>query len=390
MYKRELAQKIIDKLTKNPAVAILGPRQIGKTTLALEIAKKQPSVYLDLENQKDLQKLKDPNHYLGLHADKLVILDEVQRYPDLFMFLRGIIDTRRREGRGNGRFLILGSASNDLLKQSSESLAGRIHYLELSGLNPFEIEKPDSKHIQKLWIRGGFPNSYGAANDIDSYEWRKNFIKTYLERDIPQLGPRIPASTLARFWTMLAHTQGELFNASKLSGSLGVESVTVSRYLDLMVDLLLVRRLEPWHGNVKKRLVKSHRTYVRDSGVLHTLLQIPNYENLLGNPILGKSWEGFVVENIISILPSHVQPFFYRTSAGAEIDLLLEHNLNKYLAIEIKSNRIPKVKKGFHMACKDLGVKRKFVIYTGDETFSIGNETIVMSLPIFMEELKKM
>ncbi|OGT49134.1 MAG: hypothetical protein A3F17_06665 [Gammaproteobacteria bacterium RIFCSPHIGHO2_12_FULL_41_15] len=300
----------------------------------------------------------------------------------------GVIDARRREGRGNGRFLVLGSASNELLKQSSESLAGRIYYSELTGLNPFEIEEPHGKPLQRLWMRGGFPDSYGAAGNHESNDWRQNFIRTYLERDIPQLGPRIPAATLMRFWTMLAHVQGELLNASKLAGSLGVESVTISRYLDLMVDLLLVRRLMPWHGNIKKRLVKSPRTYIRDSGVLHTLLQIPDYEKLLGHPILGKSWEGFVIENILSNLPSNIYPFFYRTSAGAEIDLLLEFGLGDYWAVEIKASRIPTVKKGFHTACEDLKVKRKFVVYTGEDEFSLGSKTTVISLARFVEELR--
>ena len=389
MYRREIRHKIIERLAQNPAVAILGPRQVGKTTLALEIAKHQPAIYLDLENPQDLQKLQDPANYLSLHTDKLVILDEVQRYPDLFMSLRGIIDRGRRAGKANGRFLILGSASNDLLKQSSESLAGRINYLELSGLGLFEIESPDSKYLQQLWVRGGFPNSYAATNDYNSNQWRSSFIRTYLERDIPQFGPRIPATTLMRFWTMLAHMQGELFNASKLASSLGVKSVTVSRYLDLMVDLLLLRRLEPWHGNVKKRLVKSPRIYVKDSGIMHTLLQIADYEYLLGHPILGKSWEGFVIENILSSLPAHIHAFFYRTSAGAEIDLLLELELNNYWAIEIKSSKTPNIQKGFHIACEDLKVKRKFVIYTGEDSFSLGNEITAMSLPLFLQELRK-
>ena len=322
-------------------MAILAPRQIGKTTLAHEIAKYQPSIYVDLENPEDFQKLKDPAHYLELHADKLVILDEVHRYPDLFKSLRGVIDARRREGRGNGCFLILGSATNELLKQSSESLAGRIHYSELTGLNPIEIEEPSGKPLQKLWMRGGFPGSYAAQDDLASYQWCQNFIRTYLERDIPQLGPRIPATTLMRFWTMLAHSQGELLNASRFASSLGVQSVAVSRYLDLMVDLLLVRRLEPWYGNVKKRLVKSPRTYVRDSGLVHALLKIPNYVALLGHPIFGKRWEGFVIETIINALHSRAYPFFYRTSAGAEIDLVIEFGLDDYWAIEIKASRIP-------------------------------------------------
>ena len=389
MHTRELAQKIIQRLKQNPAVAILGPRQVGKTTLALDIADQQASIYLDLENPEEFQKLQDPVHYLNLHSDKLIILDEVQRYPDLFMPLRGVIDARRREGHGNGKFLILGSASNALLQQSSESLAGRIHYAELTGFNPFEIEKPQGRPLQNLWVRGGFPDSYGAADDLASYEWRQNFIRTYLERDIPQLGPRIPATTLMRFWTMLAHVQGELFNASKLASALGVESVTIGRYLDLMVDLLLVRRLRPWHGNVKKRLVKSPRTYVRDSGILHTLLQIADYERLLGHPILGKSWEGFVIENILATLPSGVHCYFYRTAAGAEIDLLLEFGLHDYWAVEIKASRTPVIKKGFHMACKDLQIKRKFVVYTGEDCFPSSNQTTVLSLVEFIKTVRK-
>ena len=388
MYKRELKQKILHSLSQNPAVAILGPRQIGKTTLAHEISKSQTSIYLDLENPEDSQKLKDPAHYLGLHANKLVIIDEVQRYPDLFNSLRGIIDARRREGRGNGRFLVLGSASNALLKQSSDSLAGRIHYLELAGLNPFEIESPWGEPLQKLWMRGGFPKSYTSSDDQASYDWRYNFIRTYLERDLPQLGPRIPATTLMRFWTMLAHNQGELFNASRLANSLGVSSVTVSRYLDLMVDLLLVRRLEPWYGNIKKRLVKSPRIYVRDTGIVHTLLRITNYESLLGHPVLGKSWEGFAIETIIAALPSGVHPFFYRTSAGAEIDLVIEFGMNKFWAIEIKASRKPSLEKGFHIACEDLKVNKKFVVYTGEDKFLTSNNTIALPLAQFIELLK--
>lgn len=389
MYKRELVQEIVDHLLRIPAVAILGPRQIGKTTLALEIARNRPSVYLDLESPEDFQKLKDPAHYLKTHADKLVILDEVQRYPDLFMSLRGVIDAGRREGPGNGRFLVLGSASNELLRQSSESLAGRIYYSELTGLNPFEIEEPHDAPLRKLWVRGGFPDSYGSSSDHESNAWRQNFIRTYLERDIPQLGPRIPATALMRFWTMLAHVQGELLNASKLAGSLGLSSVTVSRYLDMMIDLLLVRKLEPWHGNTRKRLVRSPRTYIRDSGVLHTLLRIPDYEELLGHPVFGKSWEGFVVEKVLSVLPSHIHPFFYRTSAGAEIDLLLESGRGNYWAIEIKASRTPTVGKGFHVACQDLGVQRKLVVYQGEDTFSLGKRTTVFSLPGFIGELRK-
>ena len=389
MYKRELIQKITQDLNESPAVAILGPRQIGKTTLAIEIADTRPSNYLDLEKSEDLQKLRDATYYLDRHADELVVLDEVQRYPDLFMSLRGVIDARRREGRGNGRFLILGSASDKLLRQSSESLAGRIRYSELTGLNPFEIEEPEGEPLQKLWMRGGFPDSYAASSDKESHKWCRNFIRTYLERDIPQLGSRIPAATLMRFWRMLAHVQGELLNISKLANSLDVADVTAGRYLDLMVDLLLVRKLEPWYRNVKKRLVKSPRTYIRDSGIVHALLQIPDYEGLLGHSIRGKSWEGFVIENIISVLPFGVSPYFYRTSAGAEIDLLLEFELDNYWAVEIKANRVPTLKKGFHIACEDMKVQKKFVVFNGEGEFRTSNETTVLSLSRFIETLRE-
>jgi predicted AAA+ superfamily ATPase len=387
MIKRSLQPKILESLAWNSAVAILGPRQAGKTTLALEIGKHLPSLYLDMESPQDRQRLQNPAAYLGTHSDKLVILDEVQQYPDLFMSLRGVIDEGRRQGRGNGRFLILGSASNDLLHQSSESLAGRIQYMELAGLSPLEVmgldEETDSasnQDLTRLWLRGGFPSSYGAGNDRQSLLWRSNFIRTYLERDIPTLGPRIPSETLMRFWTMLAHCQGEIVNASKLATALGVSSVTISRYIDLMVDLLLVRRLQPWAGNVKKRLVKMPRLYVRDSGVVHALLNIKDYDELLGHPVCGKSWEGFVIENILNMLPSHVQPFFYRTTNGAEIDLVLELAPNKLWAIEIKASHVPKLERGFYAACQDLPFAEKFVVYAGHDEFPIKDDVTVTSL----------
>jgi uncharacterized protein len=389
MFARSLKPKIIDSLSWNPAVAILGPRQAGKTTLALDIGKQMPSVYLDMENPQDRQRLQSPAAYLRTQRDKLVILDEVQQYPDLFMSLRGVIDEGRREGSGDGRFLILGSASNDLLHQSSESLAGRIQYMSLAGLSPTEVLQPvhQEEDLNRLWFRGGFPSSYGAKNDKQSQAWRINFIRTYLERDIPTLGPRIPAETLMRFWTMLAHSQGELFNASKLGSALGVASSTIARYLDLMVDLLLVRRLQPWAGNIKKRLVKTPRVYVRDSGVVHALLNIANYEQLLGHPVYGKSWEGFVVENILNALPSYAQPFFYRTADGSEIDLVIEMAPNRLWAIEIKASHTPKLERGFHLACDDLSVDEKLVVYPGMDEFPIKNDVTVISLTGVLEKL---
>ena len=388
MYKRSLQNQISKSVSHIPAIVILGPRQIGKTTLALEVTRNLPTVYLDLENPDDLQTLESPAHYLNLHADKLVVIDEVQRYPDLFMSLRGIIDARRREGRGNGRFLIIGSAYRKLLGQTSESLAGRVSYRELRGLNPFEIEEPQGEHLQRLWTRGGFPNSYGASDDADSYKWRQNLIRSYVECDIPQMGPRIRAGTLRRFLTLLAHSQGELLNASMLAASLGVSSVTVSRYLDMMEDLMLVRKLEPVYARTGKRLVKSARTYIRDSGLLHTLLRIPDHEALLGHPILARSWEGFVIENILSILPSNVRPGFYRTSAGAQIDLLLEFDLNEFWAISINFSTNPRVRRGFLSACEELKVKRKFVVYPGEDTRPLPRDISVLSLASFMEELR--
>ncbi len=394
MLERLLHPKILESLAWNRAVAFLGPRQAGKTTLALEIGKQLPSMYLDMENPRDRQRLQDPAAYLGTKSDKLVILDEVQQYPDLFMSLRGIIDEGRRQGRGNGRFLILGSASNDLLHQSSESLAGRIQYMELAGLNPLEVVdinedsgKASDQDLTRLWLRGGFPSSYGAGNDRQSLLWRSNFIRTYLERDIPTLGPRIAPETLMRFWTMLAHCQGEIVNAAKLATALGVTSITVSRYIDLMVDLLLVRRLQPWAGNVKKRLVKMPRLYVRDSGVVHALLNIKDYDELLGHPVCGKSWEGFVIENILNLLPSHVQPFFYRTTNGAEIDLVLELGPNNLWAIEIKASHAPKLERGFHVACQDLPFAEKFVVYAGNDEFPIKDNVTVTSLAGILQRI---
>ena len=297
---RTLEPKCRAYLAEFPAVALLGPRQVGKTTLAQQLAASQPSLYLDLEAPSDRAKLAEPELYLRQHSDKLVILDEVQRLPEIFQVLRGLIDANRRGGRANSQFLLLGSASVELIQQSSESLAGRIAYLELSGLSVLELGEAAS---QALWIRGGFPNSVLAGSDASSSRWREQFIRAYLERDIPQLGPRIPAETLRRFWTMLAHSQGGLLNAAALGRSLGVDGKTIRHYLDLLSDLLLVRCLQPLHANAGKRLVKSAKVYVRDSGLVHTLLGLDQEEAVLAHPIAGASWEGFVVETLRSLLP---------------------------------------------------------------------------------------
>lgn len=376
MLHRRIESAVKERLSHIPAVALLGPRQVGKTTLAFAIADKRKSVYLDLESPLDREKLADPVFYLSGHEDDLVVLDEVQRMPELFATLRGLIDQGRRRGKRAGRFLILGSASTDLLRQS-ETLAGRIAYTELGPLDV--LETPIEQHAQ-LWVRGGFPESFLADDDERSLMWRQDFIRTYLERDIPQLGPRIPATTLQRFWTMLAHVQGGLFNAAQLARGLAVDGKTIARYLDLMVDLMLVRRLQPFQTNLGKRLVKSPKVYVRDSGIVHALLNIDNHEALLGHPVVGASWEGFVVENLIGAAPQGAVPLFYRTSAGAEIDLLLEVPKHGLWAIDIKLGLSSVPGKGFFIACDDVKPSRRFVVNSGSERRAVGKNMEAIGL----------
>ncbi|MFY0653547.1 MAG: ATP-binding protein [Cyclobacteriaceae bacterium] len=384
MISRQKQEEVRALLETFPVTALLGPRQVGKTTLAHEILSKRASIYLDLESEEDRAKLENPIHYLSLHKEKLIILDEIQRVPELFQELRGIIDRNKREGINSGQFLILGSASIDLLKQSGETLAGRIGYCELS---PVLIsEYPDN--MDKLWLRGGFPDSLLAKTSNQSIMWRKNFIRTYLERDIPQLGPRIPSETLRRFWTMLAHLQGATLNASNIAKSLGVDGKTVMNYLDLMVDLLLVRRLPPLHKNIGKRLIKSPKVYIRDSGLLHTLLNITDLEMLLSHPIIGMSWEGFVVENILNTTDSsHFPAYFYKTSSNNEIDLILERPNNEIWAIEIKRTFAPKITKGFRQASQDIQSNKNFIVYPGYERFPLSENIEAIGLQELMKEL---
>jgi len=377
MIKRRIHDKLDESIDHSPAVGLLGPRQVGKTTLALEMGATRPSLYLDLESPTDRAKLADAGRYLAEHEDKLVILDEVHRAPEIFQILRGLIDQGRRRGKAGGRFLLLGSASVELLKQSGESLAGRISYLELT---PFDATEVDGERMDRLWIRGGFPASFLAANDRISLDWREDFIRTYLERDVPQFGSRIPAETLRRFWTMLAHHQAGMHNAATLAQGLGVDGKTVARYLDLLVDLLLVRRLSPWHRNVGKRLVKSPKVFVRDSGLVHALLGLGNKEQLLGHPVVGPSWESFVLETLLVLAPRGTEANFYRTAAGAEIDLVLTLPGGKLWAVEIKRSSAPKLERGFHLACADLKPARRFVVYPGDDRFPLDAETEVLGL----------
>lgn len=373
LIQRRTYQKVQEALDRQAAVALIGPRQVGKTTLALEIAQETNAIYLDLESREDRAKLAEPELFLRTYEDKLVILDEIHRTPELFQTLRGLIDEGRSRRKRVRRFLILGSASVDLLRQSGESLAGRIEYVEMGPLEVLELP-PDSATATRLWVRGGFPDSYLAKSDDASFKFRKNFVRTYLERDVPQFGPRIPTETLERLWTMLAHNQGALLNASQLASSLSISAPTVTRYIDLLVDLLLIRRLPPLHANVRKRLTKSPKTYVRDSGLLHTLLGISDYNLLSGHPIVGKSWEGFAIENLLSVAHDQTLASFYRTAAGAEIDLVIEFPGQRELwAIEIKRGLAAKPEKGFYLACDDLKPNKRLVTYPGNDRYPLGD-----------------
>lgn len=384
MFKRQRLTELQSELQHSPAVALLGPRQVGKTTLALEAARSIPSIYLDLESERDRAKLAQPELYLSGHLDKLVILDEVHCAPNLFPVLRGLIDQGRRNGRRAGQYLLLGSASLDLLQQSGETLAGRIAYLELGTVN---VHETGTALTDALWLRGGFPESLTAPSDVRSLRWRQNFIRTYLERDVPQFGPRIAPDTLRRFWTMLAHHQGGLLNVAQLARNLGVDAKTAHTYIDLLCALLLVRRLPPWHANLGKRLVKSPKVYVRDSGLVHSLLDIGTTETLFSHMAVGASWEGFVIENLLSCLSGTGQAYFYRSSGGAEVDLLLTWPNGNLWAIEIKRSLNPKVERGFHAACADLNPTRKLVVYPGSEPFPLGADIQAVPLGHLCNEL---
>ena len=384
MYTRLAQSRIEYALNTQTAVVLLGPRQVGKTTLALEIVRGRDAVHLDLESPQDRQILSEPDLYLREQAGRLVVIDEVQLMPGLFTNLRSQIDARRRAGHRVGQFLVLGSASNTLLQQTAESLAGRVSYLELTGLNLTEVGQGG---LNQLWLRGGFPDAYQATDNDISLHWRQDFIRTYLERDIPQLGPRIPAETLRRFWTMLAHNQGGLLNAARLAAGLGVSGQSVGRYLDLMVDLMLVGRLEPWHANVGKRLVKAPKIYVRDSGLVHSLLSIATPEGLLAHPVVGGSWEGFVVENLLSVVPRGTGAYFYRDSSGAELDLVLTMPSGEIWAVEVKRTTSPKVSRGFHTASNVVAADARFLVYAGDKEVPMPGDIRALPLPAMMDHL---
>lgn len=388
MIPRKAEADITALLKQFPAVAILGPRQVGKTTLAraLTANAKPAPVYLDLEQPEDRAVLADPRRYLEVQRGRLVVIDEVQRLPALFDVLRGVIDARRRAGEKAGQFLLLGSASRELLRQSSESLAGRIAYRELT---IFRVDEKTGLSADDLWLKGGFPESALAGSTAASLRWRRNFITTYVERDLLLAGLRTPSETLRRLWTMLAHLQGTDVVVSQVAASLGIASKTVSHHIDLLSDLMMARRLQPWFANVGKRLVKSPKVYWRDSGVVHAMLGIETSEQLLSHPIVGQSWEGFVIEQLTAAMGDRGTPWFYRTAAGAEIDLLVERPGGALWAFEIKRSSAPTIEKGFHIACDDVKAARRIVVHGGDKRFPMPNGIEALPLIEAMEDLLK-
>lgn len=361
-----------------PVTGIIGPRQVGKTTLTKEMANNQEFLYLDMERQADRAKLsEDAAYFLAQFKNQCVIIDEIQFMPELFNELRGIVDNDRRPGR----FIILGSASPDLIRGSSETLAGRIGYLELSPFNLNEVED-----LKKLWVRGGFPDSYLAPSDKASKLWRRNFIQTYIQRDLGLLGLNTDIKLMERFWQLLASTQGALLNAQQFGRAIDVDRKTITHYINFLEGAFIIRILQPWYKNLKKRLVKSPKIYIRDTGILHSLLGLDSYESILNHIIVGNSWEGFVIEQIINSYEEERQFWFYRTHQGAECDLLIEKNGEVLAAIEIKFGTSPSVSKGFHISMEDTGAKQGFIIGNGEETYKIEEKITVTNLNHFVKE----
>lgn len=387
MIPRYVTSSVESALERQAAVALIGPRQVGKTTLALTIGEKRNALYLDLEDSDDRNRLSSPSLFFETVEDRLVILDEIHRMPELFASLRGVIDKGRRNNKGTGRFLILGSAAIDVLRQSSESLAGRIAYIDMQPITAHEIAHTRTAR-DELWVRGGFPDSYLAKNDAQSLMIRKDFIRSYLERDVVMFGPRIPATTMERLWTMLAHLQGSMLNASQVARALEVSVQSVTRYTDLLCDLLLLRRLSPYHANIGKRLVKAPKVYVRDSGLVHALLGIESLTQLSGHPVVGMSWEGFVIETLLSVCPWRSNAFYYRTAAGAEIDLLIEHRDGSLWAIEIKRAASAKIEKGFYQALSDVKPTRAFVVHAAEDRYPLKEQCEAISILGLVKELQ--
>ena len=388
LIPRAIEPVVRQRLQEQPAVVLLGPRQVGKTTLARQIAEErgEAAIYLDLERPADLRRLDDADAYLRAQQGKLVVIDEIHRAPGLFAILRGVIDENRRRRHRSGQFLLLGSASIDLMRQASETLAGRVAYLDIAPFTAAEAAEA-GVDMDAAWVRGGFPESLLAKDDKASLRWRLDFIRSYLERDVPMFAPRLPAQTIGRLWTMLANGQGSLLNQSRLASGLGVSAPAVGRYIDLLVDLQLVRRLPPWSSNLGKRLVRSPKIYVRDSGVLHALLELETWNDIVGHPVVGPSWEGFVIENLIAAAGDRWTPYFYRTEDGAEIDLLFERAGRPSIAVEVKRASAPDIGKGFRIASDDLKVKKRYVVYSGAERYPMGGGVIATPLADLVDEL---
>lgn len=373
--RRTLVKRIEGALARAPVTVLTGPRQSGKTTLAREFLSEDSVNYFDLEDPVSLSRLEEPRTALET-LEGLVVIDEIQRRPDLFPILRVLVDRREH----SARFLILGSASGDLLRQSSESLAGRVERIEIGG---FTLEDLGSKASQKLWRRGGFPLAYLARGERDSLAWRKQFIQTLLERDLPQWGVRVPAAALLRFWTMAAHYHGQAWNATEPARALGVNPSTTRHYLDLLTDALVLRQLQPWHANLGKRQVKSPKIYVRDSGLLHQLLGLDSEKSLLSHPKLGASWEGFVIEQVLAGEP-HDAAWFWATHQGAEIDLLLRRG-DRLLGVECKRADAPKMTPSIRIAVADLGLERVAVVYPGSTRYSLSDRVEAVPLATLTE-----
>lgn len=388
MIYRQETQSIESALDRFPAVGLIGSRQCGKTTLAKDVASRrnEGAVYLDLELPSDRAALTEPELYLDRHVDRLVVLDEIQRHPELFPTLRGLIDRDRRPGR----FLVLGSASPHLLRQSSESLAGRISFVELTPFLLPELMRADDhtgETTRRLWFRGGYPESYLSADDAGSMTWRHAFITTLLERDMPQWGFRVSSVRMRRFWEMLAHVHGQVWNASRFANSLDTSAPTVRRHLDLLTDLLLVRQLQPLHANLKKRLVKSPKVYLRDSGLLHALLRLTGPESIYGHPCLGASFEGFAIENIINLLPPFADVTFYRSHTGDEIDLVVSLPGGRRIAVDVKYTASPRVSKAFRTAMADLGISRGYIVTAGEAAFPLDESIEAVPLHLIADHI---
>lgn len=383
MYSRIVENELISQLSYFPAVGIIGPRQVGKTTLAKAITEKLnlETLYIDLENPEDESKLFDPVLFFRENENRCVILDEVQRRQDLFPVMRSMID----QNRTPGRFVLLGSASPELIRDTSESLAGRIAYLELNPFNLLEIEDAIDNQ-KKLWMRGGFPNAFLAPNDKLSKTWRTNFIRSYIERDLPMLGLDADKALIMRLWRMLAHAQGGVVNYSSLSRSLGVTSNTVKKYISFLEGAFLLRSLQPYHANVKKRLVKSPKVFVRDSGILLHLLSVYKYDDLTNHPILGAAWEGFVMDQIMAVCADEYDYAFYRTHEGTECDLVLLEGDKPKICVEIKFTSSPKPSKGMLQAFEDLGAKQNYIVTPYSDQYKLSETIEVIGLRQFLEK----